>query len=41
MHFTIDSDMRVSAREADAKPLVFMPDVDWNNFGELTIIDSY
>jgi hypothetical protein len=41
MHLTIDSDMRVSVRESDANPLVFMPDVDWNNFAELTIIDAY
>ncbi len=41
MHFTIDSDMRVSVREAGASPLVFMPDVDWSTFAERTIIDSY
>jgi hypothetical protein len=41
MHFTVDSDMRVSLRDKDASPLVFMPDVDWANFAERTIIDSY
>jgi hypothetical protein len=41
MHIAIDSDMRVSVREGDAVPLVFMPDMDWDNFAELTIIDSY
>jgi hypothetical protein len=41
MHFTIDSNMRVSVHESDADPLVFMPDMDWNNFAEQTIIDSY
>ena len=41
MHFTIDSNMRVSVREADASPLVFMPDMDWDHFAERTIIDSY
>ena len=41
MHITMDSDMRVSIREAEAAPLVFMPDVDWDNFAERTIIDSY
>ncbi len=41
MHFTADSDMRISTPEADATPLVFMPDIDWGNFGERTIIDSY
>ncbi len=41
MHFTVDSDMQVSTREAGAKPLVFLPDVDWSTFAERTIIDSY
>jgi len=41
MQFTIDNNMRVSIRESDANPLVFMPDIDWNNFAERTIIDSY
>jgi hypothetical protein len=41
MQFTVDSNMRVSAREPDANPLVFMPDVDWEHFAERTIIDSY
>jgi len=41
IHFTIDSDMQFSVRESDANPLVFMPDVDWKNFTERNIIDSY
>ena len=41
MHITMDSDMRGSVREAETTPLVFMPDVDWDNFAERTIIDSY
>jgi hypothetical protein len=41
LHFTVDSDMRVSVDEEQARPLVFMPDVDWANFTERTIIDSY
>lgn len=41
LHQAIDGDMHVSVREADASPLVFMPDVDWDNFAERTIIDSY
>jgi hypothetical protein len=41
MHLTIDSNMRVSVREPDAKPLVFNPDIDWENFAEKTIIDAY
>jgi len=41
LHFVIDSEMQFSVRESDAAPLVFMPDIDWNNFAENTIIDSY
>jgi len=41
LHLTIDSDMQVSVREAGAQPLVFLPDVDWKNFSEPNIIDSY
>jgi len=41
LHLTVDSSMQVSVRESDANPLVFMPDIDWNNFAERTIIDSY
>jgi hypothetical protein len=41
MHITIDSNMQVSVRQSGAKPLVFMPDIDWNSFAERTIIDSY
>jgi hypothetical protein len=41
MHMTIDSDLRFSVSEAGAAPLMFSPDVDWDNFKEPTIIDSY
>jgi len=41
MHITIDSNMQVSVRESGANPLVFIPDIDWENFTEKTIIDSY
>jgi hypothetical protein len=41
LHITIDSKMRTSVGEAGAKPLVFTPEVDWDNFSERTIIDSY
>jgi hypothetical protein len=41
LHSTIDSNMRVSVGETDANPLVFMPDIDWENFTEQNIIDSY
>jgi len=41
LHLTIDSKMQISVGEAGAKPLVFMPDMDWDHFAERTIIDSY
>jgi hypothetical protein len=41
LHIALDSALQVSVREADAKPLVFMPDVDWKKFSERTIIDAY
>ncbi len=41
MHVTIDDQMQAAVREADAAPLVFMPDVDWSNFAERTIVDAY
>ena len=37
----IDNTMRVSLRETQAKPLVFMPDLDWNHFAEPNIIHAY
>ncbi len=41
LRMTIDSEMRVTVREPRATPWVFMPDVNWANFPEPTIIDSY
>jgi len=41
LHILIDSNMNVTVREQEATPLVFIPDVDWNNFAEQTIIDAY
>ena len=41
LHILIDSSMRVSVREEDATPLVFMPELEWEKFAERTIIDAY
>jgi hypothetical protein len=41
LHLTADSEMRISAHEAEAAPLVFIPDVDWEHFSERTIIDAF
>jgi len=37
----VDSDMHYQVREADAHPLVFMPDIDWPSFTEPNIIHAY
>ena len=41
LHILIDSDMNWSVRELGAAPLVFIPDVDWDNLSQPTIIDAY
>jgi hypothetical protein len=41
LHILADSSMKVSVREQEAAPLVFMPDVDWDHFADRTIIDAY
>ena len=41
MTITIDSDMKFSVCEDGAEPLVFMPQVAWETFGEPNIIDAY
>jgi hypothetical protein len=41
LRLALGSDMQFTVHEPEAAPLVFMPDVDWANFAERTIIDSY
>lgn len=41
LHLTVDSDMGFRVHEAQARPLVFEPHVDWQTFREPTIIDAY
>jgi hypothetical protein len=41
MRITVDSDMNYQVREAEADPLVFMPDIDWASFTEPNIIHAY
>lgn len=41
IHITLDSDLKVISQTNDAQPLVFLPDVDWANFSEATILDAY
>ena len=41
MRINADSDMKISILDDGTKPLVFMPDVVWNNFAGQNIIDAY
>jgi hypothetical protein len=41
MRIHADSDMQISVIEGGPKPLVFTPDVKWDDFAERTIIDAY
>ena len=41
LHIGLDGALAASVREAEARPLVFTPDVDWQNFADRTIIDKY
>ena len=41
LHLTVDSDLRWSVGEDDAKPLVFEPQVDWQQFTAPNIIHDY
>ncbi|UCH58271.1 MAG: hypothetical protein JSV61_08585 [Anaerolineales bacterium] len=41
MRIEVDSDLEISYQEAGTKPLVFMPDVQWDKFTEQNIIDVY
>jgi len=41
MRITLGSDMKLSADDQGADPLVFLPQVDWAHFSEPNIIDAY
>ncbi|MFQ5595473.1 MAG: hypothetical protein ACE5HA_15100 [Anaerolineae bacterium] len=41
MRIAVDSGMRVSVHDEVARPLVFLPDIDWKTFSEPNIIDAY
>ncbi len=38
---TASSEMQITVHERGAEPLVFMPQLDWENFSEPTIRDAY
>jgi hypothetical protein len=41
MQFRLDSDMAFSHLSPGAEPMVFMPQIDWDNFKEPNIIDAF
>jgi hypothetical protein len=41
MRMTLDSDVKLSAVDEGAEPLVFMPQIDWAHFSGPNIIDVY
>ena len=41
IHIHLDSELHYRVREADARPLVFQPHVDWATYNRPTIIDGY
>jgi hypothetical protein len=41
MHIEIDSDLKYSVSEPDARPLVFVPIVDFNTLEDPSIIDAF
>jgi len=41
MGITAGSDMRITVKQNESEPLVFMPQVDWGTFTEPTILDAY
>jgi hypothetical protein len=38
---SVTSEMHITVHESGAEPLVFMPQLDWENFSEPTIRDAY
>jgi len=41
LELTIDDQLHFQIAQADARPLVFAPDVDWATFDEPNIIHAY
>lgn len=41
MHIDIDSELKYRVRENGARPLVFEPNVDWDQFDESNILHAY
>jgi hypothetical protein len=41
LHISVDADLNCRVREPDARPLVFEPAVDWEQFTEPNIVHGY
>jgi hypothetical protein len=41
LHITVTSDMTYQVKEKGARPLLFEPNVNWDNFTEPNIIHAY
>ena len=41
LRFEMDGVMNYRLEDTDARPLVFMPDLDWDHFEEPNIIHAY
>ena len=41
MEMTIDSDLDITVKDSDSKPMVFIPDVDLLNLKEESIINAF
>ncbi len=41
MQFSLDSDMVFRNKSPDSEPMVFVPQIDWNDFKEPNIIDAF
>ena len=41
MELVVDSELNYRIEKGGPNPLVFVPDIDWNEFKDPTIIDGY
>ena len=41
MEMTIDSDLNITVKDTESRPMVFMPDVDLLNLKEESIISAF
>lgn len=41
MEMTIDSDLNITVKDSESRPMVFVPDVDLLNLKEVSIINEF